>query len=605
MVQAAPRHGVVLAFVLCAATFQASARQPPGTGRLLATRDRPVDRCEQAIRPRGFAVGLEAQCEPRGGGGVAKGDFNGDGIGDLAVGVPFEDVGQVGAAGAVNVIYGSGPISGLVSTGNQFLHQGHTGTGTPGTPEQDDHFGWALASGNFNGDDFSDLAVGVPDEDFGVYTNPGQVYIFHGSASGLAFARFIDYRDLSPALPADNDEFGYALVWADFNGDTIGDLAVGVPNRNVRYTQIYSCIERGIPTFCTAVREVADAGAVVALYGRGDGLTETAAQEVRQGSPVVAIPREPAFGGFAQTSAGFGLAMTAGDYDGDGFDDLAVGVPYQDACGADGLPCGAAASGQVHVVFGSNERLDRQRFVLLDQGSRDGTAEQGDKFGWALASGDFNNDARDDLAVGVPYEDAAVADSGIVQVFFGSVEGFDSFEQAFSQGAGALFDGRQSGDLFGFALAAADFNGDGRKDLAIGVPGEDVATDAHTLIEDAGIVQVVYGGNGLFSCCVGPAPQVWQHLGSTASGIAAAGDQFGFALSAWNFGRSAHADLAVGVPFDDLLDPTGHVIANAGSVHVFYGSPSGLTTTGRQVWMQNNLTGSASEANDQFGRAVY
>jgi hypothetical protein len=56
--------------------------------------------CEHAATPNGHAYGLESQCASGGSGGVAKGDFNGDGFGDLAVGVPFEDIEAVKDAGA-------------------------------------------------------------------------------------------------------------------------------------------------------------------------------------------------------------------------------------------------------------------------------------------------------------------------------------------------------------------------------------------------------------------------------------------------------------------------------------------------------------------------
>jgi hypothetical protein len=148
-------HAIVSAVALTFTTMlSASAPQRPPQSGLPGNSDRRQgDPCEKAVKPRGLAVGLEAQCEPLGGGGVAKGDFNGDGIGDLAVGVPFEDIGSVQDGGAVNVIYGS--ANGLVAEGtqkgmlvNQFLRQG-TGS-IPGTAEQGDHFGWALASGDFN-----------------------------------------------------------------------------------------------------------------------------------------------------------------------------------------------------------------------------------------------------------------------------------------------------------------------------------------------------------------------------------------------------------------------------------------------------------------------
>ena len=82
----------------------------------------------------------------------------GDGYADLAVGVAFEDVGTIVDAGAVNVLDGS--VNGLTSASNQFLTQD-----TPGIKDQaetGDQFGTGLATGDFNGDGYADLAVGAP-----------------------------------------------------------------------------------------------------------------------------------------------------------------------------------------------------------------------------------------------------------------------------------------------------------------------------------------------------------------------------------------------------------------------------------------------------------
>ena len=106
---------------------------------------------------------------------------------DLATGVPIEDVGTVGDAGAVNVIYGSsGGLNGsALSPGNGNNDQIWTQAITGGA-EADDGFGSTLATGDFNKDGFSDLAIGVPKEDISTISDPGAVNVIYGSSGGLS-----------------------------------------------------------------------------------------------------------------------------------------------------------------------------------------------------------------------------------------------------------------------------------------------------------------------------------------------------------------------------------------------------------------------------------
>ena len=126
----------------------------------------------------------------------------------------------------------------------------------------------------------------------------------------------------------------------------------------------------------------------------------------------------------------------------------------------------------------------------------------------------------------------------------------------------------------------ADFDGNGFKDLAVGVPGEDLGSAL-----DAGAVNVIYASaNGL----TGTASQLWTQNSPGIFDEAEQGDEFGESVAVADFDGDGFGDLAIGVPFED---------ANAGAVHVLYGSPTGLTAAGSQFWTQNS-PGIPDEAED-------
>ena len=99
-------------------------------------------------------------------------------------------------AGAVNILYGS--ASGLTAAGNQFWTQDNPGILE--RAEAGDLFGSALATGDFDGDGFADLAVGVPFENVGSVSDAGAVNILYGSASGLTAAGNQFWAQDSPGI---------------------------------------------------------------------------------------------------------------------------------------------------------------------------------------------------------------------------------------------------------------------------------------------------------------------------------------------------------------------------------------------------------------------
>lgn len=405
---------------------------------------------------------------------LAGGDLNGNGIADLVVGVPFEDLNGQIDAGAIHVFYDvdmlGGSIFSQATQPRQFWHQS---LGICGGAEASDRFGNALAIGDFNFDGYEDLAVSAPGEGLAPggtpVDNAGVVHILYGSAEGLVEACNVDPA-AGPVLlwhqdqwwagdPAEEDDFfGAALVAGDFNGDTYADLAVGIPYED------YWIQGQG---------EVVNAGAVNILSGSADGLTADLHQWWSQ--------EVNGINGTGESFDRFGEVLARGDFNGDGYHDLAVGVPGETVDGAN-------EAGAVNVIYGSAGGLtagpgpdvpENEYWTQNDPNSFE-AAEPYDCFGCSLAVGDVDADGYEDLIIGVPYEDVGgYGDIGYIHEMRGATEGLSWNPMGFSMG-------EQAGYLFGYALSQGSLGDVSGLEPVVGAPGAGSGSPGAAFVREEG-----------------------------------------------------------------------------------------------------------------------
>jgi FG-GAP repeat len=313
-----------------------------------------------------------------------------------------------------------------------------------------DLFGKAIATGDFNGDGYVDLAVGAfLDREGGI--EAGTVSIFRGTSVGIDRGRVDLLHAQAPNVPSNlfGDTFGTALATGDFNKDGYDDLAVGAP----------------------ALTTEGDAnnthGMVLVFHGSENGLLQLGASAFWQGRNGMA--------GKPQSGDDFGSALTVGDFNGDTYPDLAIGAPLEDS-----EKYHTSADGVVSVIYGGSKGLAGEKSQLITQETPGifSTPESGDQFGSSLAAGDFDGNGVDDLAIGHPFEDfppEGLVDVGAVSILFGQRNQFLSGPNGMILRQGPPFgDRRESGDSFGWSLAAGNFDGNNADDLAVGVPREDL-----------------------------------------------------------------------------------------------------------------------------------
>lgn len=389
-----------------------------------------------------------------------------------------------------------------------------------------------------------------------------------------------------------------ANVEADFNGDGYGDVVASAPWAHVDGKE--------------------GAGMVVVYWGGPQGLTADRTSPITQDSP--GVPGSPEAGDM------FGTSLAFGDFDGDGMDDLVVSANREDV-GKD------VDGGLLSVLWGSGDGLVRGDTV----GDPDRSAY--DRFGQSLAAGDFDADGTTDLAIGTDHPTVHLFEGGLdtegeparnYTVRPAIAPGFDGIfhltaGQVDGDGTGAdlvvngleetpdaegyiynanfYYEGVAGGDLSGpgdqlpggIVTDIGDTDGDGFGDLVIGTEW-----DAKSGVPGAvpgGKVSVLHGtADGPYGRTV----TVTQET-SGIKGGSEGDDRFGGDLHLGDIDNDGFQDLVIGSYAENLGEDY-----DTGVVHVLYGSPAGLTSTGAQYIHQNTAgVPGSNEDRDYFGSAVF
>ena len=389
------------------------------------------------------------------------GDVNGDGIDDVIVGAPRAQITTFGQ-GESYVVYGK--TSGFSTSIDLLSLNASQGFSIIGI-DNVDYSGRSVSNaGDVNGDGYDDLIIGAPNADVGGFgsSDPGDAYLIFGG-NNLSTINITSLNGTNgfriPGIGS-NDYAGRSVSNAgDINGDGFADIIVGAP---------YNTTTTGNP------------GESYVIFGKDTAFSSTFNPATLNGSNGFRID-----GITASDSFGYSVS-SAGDFNGDGIDDLLVGALNAD-------PNSMNRAGEAYVIFGKTSAFSS----TLSASSLDGSngfiiegLDAGDLTGRSVSdAGDINGDGFDDLIIGAPNATPNGNQSGESYVIFGKDFTF-AVDLPGSDGNDNL-NGTGSDEVLHGGLGDDTLDGAGGNDVLKGAAGDDI------LVYDSADVLKIDGGTGL------------------------------------------------------------------------------------------------------------
>ncbi len=505
------------------------------------------------------------------GSALASGDINNDGYGDIIIGAYGADKNSRTDSGTTYIIYGSNSLTDidLLSLTSS---QGIIISGSYANEQS----GYSVASGDINNDGYADVIIGARYASPNSRTNAGKVYVIYGSNS----LNDIDLLGLTASQGVTiygayaSDHVGFAVSSGDINHDGYADIIIGA-YRGDSYSR-------------------SDAGKTYIIYG-GNSLpfsVDLLSLTFNQGITISG----------ADFSDESGISVSSGDFNSDGYDDIIIGAKNADIGQVSPFssPTLRTDAGRTYIIYGSSYPTN---IDLLTLNSTQGIVISGeatnDYSGYAVSSGDIDNDGYADVIIGAYKADPnAGAEAGKTYIIYGGKayieeessiipsisptlkqtsptiqptfkptpyeriisNNIDLLSLTISEEEGVIIEGEDDGDNSGYSTASGDINGDGYDDVIVGA--YKATADTRT---NSGKVYVIFGSESPISIAL---LEINSTKGIIISG-AASDDGAGYFVSSGDINNDGYDDIFIGAIFADPNSRT-----DAGITYVIYGSSS-------------------------------